>query len=43
MNNDSKLLKLLSDKSSTKDIFLMVEKLEVNSNFSLSRDIEKLK
>ena len=43
MNIESKLLKILIEKSNSKDILPLVMKLESNSNFNLKSDIKKLK
>ena len=43
MEIEQNLIKLLFDKPNSKDILLLATKLESNSNFSLSKDIEKLK
>ena len=42
METEQKLIKLLFDKPNSKDILLLATKLEGNSNFILSKDIEKL-
>ena len=42
METEQKLIKLLFDKPNSKDILLLTAKLEINSNFILSKDIEKL-
>ena len=42
METEQKLIKLLFDKPNSKDILLLTAKLESNSNFILSKDIEKL-
>ena len=42
METEQKLIKLLLDKPNSKDILLLATKLEGNSNFILSKDIEKL-
>ena len=42
MEIEQKLIKLLLDKPNSKDILLLATKLEGNSNFILSKDIEKL-
>ena len=42
MDAEQKLIKLLFDKPNSKDILLLTAKLESNSNFILSKDIEKL-
>ena len=43
MDTESKLLKILIEKTNSKDISLMANKLESNSKFNLKSDIEKLK
>ena len=43
METEQKLIKLLLDKPNSKDILLLATKLEGNSNFFLSKDIEKLR
>ena len=43
MDEELKLIKLLSEKPKSKDILLLGTKLEGKSNFTLSQDIEKLK
>ena len=43
MDTESKLLKILTEKPNSKDILTMALKLEINSNFNLKSDIEKLK
>ena len=43
MDTESKLLKILIEKPNSKDILLMANKLESDSNFNLKSDIEKLK
>ena len=43
MDTESKLLKILIEKTNSKDISSMANKLESNSNFNLKSDIEKLK
>ena len=43
MDTESKLLKILIEKTTSKDISLMANKLESNSKFNLKSDIEKLK
>ena len=43
MDIESKLLKILIEKTNSKDISLMANKLESNSKFNLKSDIEKLK
>ena len=42
MEIEQKLIKLLFDKPNSKDILLLATKLESNSNFILSKDIQKL-
>ena len=42
MDIEQELIKLLFDKPNSKDILLLATKLESNSNFILSKDIEKL-
>ena len=42
MEIEQKLIKLLFDNPNSKDILLLTAKLESNSNFILSKDIEKL-
>ena len=42
METEQKLIKLLFEKPNSKDILLLATKLEGNSNFILSKDIEKL-
>ena len=42
METEQKLIKLFLDKPNSKDILLLATKLEGNSNFILSKDIEKL-
>ena len=43
MDTESKLLKILIEKTNSKDISSMAIKLESNSKFNLKSDIEKLK
>ena len=43
MDTESKLLKILIEKTNSKDISSMANKLESNSKFNLKSDIEKLK
>ena len=43
MDIESKLLKILIEKTNSKDISSMANKLESNSKFNLKSDIEKLK
>ena len=43
MDTESKLLKILIDKTNSKDISSLANKLESNSKFNLKSDIEKLK
>ena len=43
MDTESKLLKILIEKTNSKDISLMANKLESNSKFNLKSDNEKLK
>ena len=43
MDTESKLLKILIEKTNSKDISSMADKLESNSKFNLKSDIEKLK
>ena len=43
MDTESKLLKILIEKTNSKDISSMSNKLESNSKFNLKSDIEKLK
>ena len=43
MDTESKLLKILIEKTNSKDISLIANKLESNSKFNLKSDIEKLK
>ena len=42
MEIEQKLIKILVDKPNSKEILLLATKLESNSNFILSKDIEKL-
>ena len=42
IKTEQNLIKLLLDKTNSKDILLLATKLESNSNFILSKDIEKL-
>ena len=42
MEIEQKLIKILVDKPNSKEILLLATKLEGNSNFILSKDIEKL-